>query len=1526
MKTRFTIHDSRLRASENEACHFTGRSRRSTASPSPGGDLSRLGNGERNLSRYSGTKVAQQPSEWARASQRRGEGGLTSKANSRKSQIVNHKSQQGVALVITLILLAVTLVMAIAFLAISRRERNSVTTVTMQFTARDAVDAALANCEVQIASTLQATTNPYVFSLLVSTNFINAYGFTNGVANPHNVNYSFQDAGDGGGPLTAAMLQRNIANLFYKPRPPVFYSNDFRFYLDLNRNGRFDTNGVVTNIDNNFVGLGSCSLQVGDPEWIGILEHPDAPHSANNPFIGRYCFIAVPANSLDLNRIHNQVFDTALAAGNPVNSGLVSDAYSRDQGVGTWEINLAAFLADLNTNRWDPPTIWNSLGEPYTYPEGLSGRSAAFDNARALIAWRIANQYYFLNTADAMFGGAFGLGDYAFRNNGVDNYGISQQATFDANFSGYANPALPWAGAEVTNNFFSLPSDLFDTNRANFATGGNYQNGYSQFVTNLYSAGTNNSTYDRYTFYRMLAQLGTDTAAEANKLDLNYSNALVIYATNTLEGFTTLTPVSITIMPDAQTNFNHWTPQDFFTAAADKMLHTYTAEWYAASPSNYLQTYYGITDPYYLSLAGVGVTNVGQYQAGISGDFLVGFQGQASTTNQVPGFGITNIPVYINNQFVYTPAVNRVLQLAANIYDASTNTMSPGMSNYPSVFRPIFWTTNEYSYVLNEFVTNIYIKGYEYVPEPITTQTRPIFNVPDELTTLPYGLCDSNVWGVPWILGAKKGLPNFNAFEMDNTFFVERELQFNRNSFAPSTATTFPYGRIYTTNQMYIMGVSNTFGVEDWNSYGEPYNNPVKIVAQDLLSVGMSNNANNASYSVVNTLFTNSVNTMPLAVQPWYENQFIMPLGTNMFTPQNLASLNSSTIPPSTNNLYSFYNGPGNTITIGAFSFTPPCFIPLSLNPTNFADRGTPPLPQFGLSVTNHLQAYMVDTPPGQSGTYILDYVQLGDMSSSLNINQAIADPNSTEAQNGQTGGLWATNTFTGGGQTSYGVYEQYLVSSIGGGVPPPDGDGGLWTMAAVPGAGNDNSPAAQQAFFSAFFTASGSAAYGETILTNTQFSIQAPYTPMREIVQRYNFQANDPLVHYLTSDLNDLVDDASNIVQLSATNQSNTKYLGQISDRYMPWGTVGNITKLTYNGATPDGNAYNLSYKDPAVYTPDNWDFPTNKYPTIGWLGRVHRGTPWQTVYLKSTNLLSLNTVIPTGPTVNQGVPTWQVWTGNQNTNDAQNAAPIQDRLLFDLFTTALDDDSTRGQVSVNIGADDPTNMLAGLASWSALFSGTLVLSNSLPDAVVSFQKYWGYQSPLSITVPAQKLPQYVIWTNQPIGSPPYPGTPPSITNSAMWQLVTGINSARTNFVGIDGLQGAFEHVGDILSVPQLSDDSPFLHVQNSGSADTPQLQRGISDEMYEWLPQQAMSLLTISGAPQSPPRYVVYCYGQTLKPAPNGIVSSGPFFGLVTNYQVQAESAMRAVIRVENAPTPANPNSVPHIVVEQFNPLPPD
>src|ERR1700690_549934 len=98
-------------------------------------------------------------------------------------------SQRGIALIITLILLSVVTFMAIAFLALSRRERGAVSTVTDAASARYAADAALASAEAQVMANVLSTTNPYNFSLLVSTNYINAAGFQSGVSSFTNVNY-----------------------------------------------------------------------------------------------------------------------------------------------------------------------------------------------------------------------------------------------------------------------------------------------------------------------------------------------------------------------------------------------------------------------------------------------------------------------------------------------------------------------------------------------------------------------------------------------------------------------------------------------------------------------------------------------------------------------------------------------------------------------------------------------------------------------------------------------------------------------------------------------------------------------------------------------------------------------------------------------------------------------------------------------------------------------------------------------------------------------------------------------------------------------------------------------------------------------------------------------------------------------------------------------------------------------------------------------------------------------------------------
>jgi len=259
-----------------------------------------------------------------------------------------------------------------------------------------------------------------------------------------------------------------------------------------------------------------------------------------------------------------------------------------------------------------------------------------------------------------------------------------------------------------------------------------------------------------------------------------------------------------------------------------------------------------------------------------------------------------------------------------------------------------------------------------------------------------------------------------------------------------------------------------------------------------------------------------------------------------------------------------------------------------------------------------------------------------------------------------------------------------------------------------------------------------------------------------------------------------------------------------------------------------------------------------------------------------------------------------WTNWTGNRiyfalnATNfvlDASRSVPESDRLLFDLFTTAFNENASRGQLSVN---------QSGLASWSALFSGVVALTNASTDAELTA---------------ANPVTRFNPWIIDPVGT--------DGTNSSLFKIVDGINRERNRVIGTDAAGQpvfaypgrTFRHTGDILAVPALTTNSPFL---NRSTAT--QLQKGINDAVYEWLPQQVMSLLQIGE-----PRFVVYSYGQTLRPAPASIVTGGPFQGMCTNYQVTAEVATRAVVRVEGGPTGTAPTR-PRVVIENFNLLPPD
>jgi hypothetical protein len=1351
-------------------------------------------------------------------------------------KIRHSQFESGIALVITLILLSVTLVMALAFLAVARRERNSVTTTADTTTARLAADTALAAAQAQIMANILATNAAaYNYGLLVSTNYINYAGFNPAdlPGNVENVNYDHYTTG---GALNPNDFIQNIANLYLLPRAPVLTTTDTndpagRFYLDLNRNGVFDANNDATNYDSagNVIMAGLNPLltsQPGDPEWIGVLEHPDQPHSPDNPFVARYAFIAQPiGNALDLNYIHNQ---TKTGTVNPAAGG--NDGYFRNEGVGSWELNLAAFLADLNTNEWNPPTVENAANNPYIYQQPyFANRGVAFEDALSLLSWRYANTYNSLAPVSALFAN----GGLALQNQPFDIFPLGLPLTATPLSFYLNNPSIRWAGADNTNRFFSLPSDLFG---ANFNLGN-----FPQHLQNAgsYTVKGAQPTYDRYTFYRLLDQLGTESTADSGKMNLNYDNLdPYIYAS----GGNTYTN------PPSATNLMAWTALGFFTNAADRMLRTYTTNWFQSSPSNYLATYYGITNYNYSYLnaygyriwndpTGYGLTNVPLF----------------GMTNEVPAFGITNIPVYVNGQFVYSPAVNRVLQLAANMYDASTN------SFFPSVFRPYF---------SRDIYGSLYITGYTNV-DTVSDATDIRLSTPFDASQvlLPTGTnVFVNVYGVPWIIGAKKGFPSFNKFGMQDVVQITRKLQVARKVIA-SVGTRLTAADLAFTNQLYAFSISNTVGVECWNSYSNSFPDQVYIHVRDSVSMWITN-----SYGLPQTYFT---------------NYLLNPLDTNVTVyrwPGYTNGLANSFIVP--------LHGTAVLLTNADFYFgtTPPGvsgFYPESYGYGWETHRTSFDLPQFGLITTNRFQLFMLDGagPP----YHVIDYVQFAGPNTSRNLN-SVFQTNSADLSYDN---MWSTYPNDNG--VPYGVANQWDASL---------GKISLISTYWKTIGGSQNTAQDEIDGFCEFLglTPPFPVTNPNIVADYTnRYVVQVPYTPTATIYDYVDLEANDPLVHYMSSDMINTVGDNSGGPQPGIHKLADNFSMmplpsySKVNMRYQPWGLgtqMTNLNQIGINAVVQSG--YNLTCKDPQVWSSDFWDFPDNKYPTVGWIGRVHRGTPWQTVYLKAHNVL--HWLDPHGD-VASGTNTWGVWTGNYNNFDAANSAPLQDRLLFDLFTTSLNDNATRGTLSVNVGADQP-GPSAGLAAWSALFSGMVALTNNTPIARL-------------LGPTATTTTDLII---NPAGA--------AGDSSALGYLVTNINYMRSLFVNPDGVTGTFEHKGDILSVAALTEQSPFINtnIVSIGRASYNEPDFGISDEVYEWLPQQMMGLLRGPSAS----RYVVYCYGQTLKPAPNGLVLGGSYFGLCTNYQITAESAARAIIRVEAHPALTGTNYT--TTVESYNVLPPN
>ncbi|HEX7862016.1 MAG TPA: hypothetical protein VF773_16910 [Verrucomicrobiae bacterium] len=1360
------------------------------------------------------------------------------------------QKEKGIALVITLVMLAVVTLMAIVFLAVTRRERSSVIVTQETAIAKDMADAALERVKTEVLARMNSSGSRLNYDIFNSQAYYHPNWFNAGLA-PTNVNV---------GPpwqwlsLNNAEYLELLSNLQYDPAVPVFIETnrnglgDLRFYLDFNRNRQFETNGTwpVRDLNNNPILDANRNIItnhfVGDPEWIGVLERPDLPHSETNRFVGRLAYLVLPAGkTLDLNFIHNQVNGTE----DRLDITTTGNSFSRSQGVGPWEINLAAFFRELNTNNyaWFPASYQFGL-----QPSGFFQASGeAFDDARTLLSYRYPRRSFLEPMRNTLV-----------RDNLLNpaqdptRFASIHEANFVQDFS--ARPVVSISSGQLRP--FFTPGILPDNEAGQSGTRGwpgslntnaftDIQQLFSidatspNFVQRLTTPGlraadggsgtSGNSSYDRYTFYRLASQLGTDSKPWLDgKVHLNFKNP-VGQITNVTERWIDGTNGLV-----------------FFLTAAQRMLEASVEGRVVISNR---QQELRFNRPMYTPSGNPNAPVPTEYK--IIGDTLV--RSDFNITNiQVYGVSPRMPPGTVINE--YTPTIHRILQLAANIYDSMTNRPF----SLPSTFMPVF--TNK--------LTNIVVSGF--VELGGNDSVFPVLRAPDVLARqwrtfedvftnrVNSSLSIYNFYGQHIVIGAKKGHPNLNELALNSTVEFSRKLRLTKSD--PSSTN------ITATNQMFLVGLQQRWGMEAWNSYRATNNRPMTIDGEVFSTVALRDGTNIYDPPVFRTNFT-SANRFTAATD-WSGVDLRFPQRTNSFRVliDHLRTLFED-------RPYSATTLTGGTIPPGPARFR---------NPTDYTSVVEQP-PNFLLYTTNRVKYWVIDDNTGR----LVDFISFDrlvtemDLRAELRKTNNLATSASRNPQQKPTAlDYWNTN-LVNGGPVTVGMTNQLAVSA--GLVDEPE-----WNSyrSNLP---NKEGEISKFRVFIGLPPRTGV----DTNVANYGFSHQAPFTPTRQVIQRLSWQVNDPLVHYMAEDLRrDRANEGPESFDVPLNRDTNWN-IGKLNfARYHPWKGV------TSDSDTTDRFSWNWGLMDPDIRSSDDWDFSpraTNVYqfPNIGVLGQVHRGTPWQTIYLKSFYRNMGNGVFRTNsPSL------WYDWAGSVGTH------PMRDWRLLDVFTTALNENSARGLLSVN-----QTNA----AAWSAVLSGALA-----PKSTVDYNTALGKR-----TTGTDPNTSYIADVIQP-GSREISAIVASISQARtnQYSIIRNPNpNANQNapYIGIlltntlsGRLANTFRSMGDILAAPGLSVESPFLAQGNE------QVQAVWTDRAVEYIPQQILSLLQADD-----PRFVVYAFGQSLKPAPRSLTTDPNYYHMCTNYQITGEVITKTTFRVEGQPRDtSNPLRA---VIEKYEVVPP-
>jgi hypothetical protein len=462
----------------------------------------------------------------------------------------------------------------------------------------------------------------------------------------------------------------------------------------------------------------------------------------------------------------------------------------------------------LNGDIWNNPNA-PYLATPYSYSLDIvtGNRGTAFDDAWQILNARYGGAKAGLDRMSVLFQPTPIVDVEALVGTDLlDPFGNARYAPADVS-------AFPWPGAASRRHFFSAHDFFNEVTLPRVAPQG--------FTERLLAASSNNSSRDRYTYYRMLAQLGPDAAVENEddgKININFVN-VAGYRASDLVSWTNATP---------------------------KIL----ADTGRIGPELFL-----------LSV----VTNL--FQRDLNFRSYVNYD--PATRQQQP----LRIPIYFSgSRFAYSNGVflgplysgriHQVVQQAANIYDA---VRGPGAAGKCCVHVPHGVSS---AFSKTDGSNNVFIVDYRMVTEPPSDIISFANNPARRWVDLDLGETpgpDNGVYNVPLIFGARKRIPNFNEFSSRTRVFAARRL-LARKSVGETDITKFRF------TETLSMAITNDFGMEALNSYRSPYPGQLEYYYSNEVTIGISSTfrGNSRIYPVVSAGTNYLVGTM----NGWVRNSF----------------------------------------------------------------------------------------------------------------------------------------------------------------------------------------------------------------------------------------------------------------------------------------------------------------------------------------------------------------------------------------------------------------------------------------------------------------------------------------------------------------------------------------------------------------------------------------------------------------------------------------------------------------------------